>query len=185
MFELSGVPVLERVLMELAAAGAQRPVVVGPHRAGLRGDYAEAREDPPGSGPLAALGAGLVALSGVGSLPGEALDDAADPAEHMVFVLAGDLPYLTAASLESLVAALAGEPGRDCALAVDAEGNAQYLLGVWWLASMQRALRELGDLSGRAVAALFDRVEPVLVELQGGASGQEPWRDLDRRPKVG
>ena len=65
------------VASAVAAAGVRRVVLVGPARpelAGLAttlpGGLAVTREDPPGSGPVPALRAGLARRAGTGPLPG-------------------------------------------------------------------------------------------------------------------
>lgn len=58
LVELEERPLVERVVLAARAAGAERVVVVGPPETGRLADRT-VREDPPLSGPLAALGAGL------------------------------------------------------------------------------------------------------------------------------
>jgi molybdopterin-guanine dinucleotide biosynthesis protein A len=79
-------------------------------------------EDPPGSGPVAALAAGLAALP----------DGPAD-----VAVLAADLPRITPAAVAALAAARGD--AKD-ALAVDDGGRVQYLAAVWDSAALAGAL---------------------------------------------
>ena len=72
------------------------------------------REDPPGSGPVAGLLAGLREVSA-----------------PTVLVLAADLPGVTPALLADLLDALAGDAGAEAAVAVDAGGRAQWLTAAY------------------------------------------------------
>lgn len=114
----------DRRLLDIAlaaVAGAEQVVVVGPPRA-VPAEVVVVREDPPGSGPVAALAAGHAALR-----PG-----AAD-----VVVLAADLPWITPAAVAALRAARGGAP---VALAVDDTGQPQYLTAVWDSVTLAAAL---------------------------------------------
>ena len=81
------------------------------------------REQPPGGGPVAALRAGLAEVS-----------------TDVVALLAGDLPFLTAALVAELRARLTG----DGVLVVDDGGRDQYLLGVWRTAALRAAVAGAG-----------------------------------------
>ena len=167
---VAGRPMLETVI-GAAAAVADPVVTVGPG-----GDTCE---DPPFSGPVAGIAAGLAALP-------ERVD--------LVVVVACDLPDLDADTLHALVAAL-GRPAAEstgrsapestgrptAALAVDAGGRDQYLLAVWHrraLATRLDALRRSGGLGGRPVRALYD--DEVLTRVVVGA----PARDVDTWAEV-
>ncbi|WP_030621606.1 DUF6457 domain-containing protein [Streptomyces sclerotialus] len=84
---VGGRSLLDRVLA--ACPGAARTVVVGPERPTTR-PVVTTREDPPGAGPVAALDAGLRRTTA-----------------GTVLVLSADLPFLTAATVDSLLAAVA------------------------------------------------------------------------------
>lgn len=118
MLEVGGKPLLRHAIDALAAADPV--VVVGPERAGVPG-VRWAREQPPGSGPVAALAAGLAALG--------------EPA--LVAVLAGDLAAVRKSTVDRLCAALGAADG---AVLVDAQGRRQWLLGVWRTAKLRAAL---------------------------------------------
>ncbi|RYJ06908.1 MAG: molybdenum cofactor guanylyltransferase [Actinomycetales bacterium] len=115
-----------------AVAGARRIVVVG-DRPPVEG-LLHAVEDPVGSGPASAVGAGLSALG--------------EPAD-LVAVLACDVPEVAAAF--ALVRA-AGGP----AIAVDAEGREQYLLAVYPGAELLARTRR--DLQGGSMRRLVDGI---------------------------
>jgi molybdopterin-guanine dinucleotide biosynthesis protein A len=104
-----------------AVANADTVVVVGPPRQ-VPDQVTVLREDPPGSGPVAAIAAGLAALP----------DGPAD-----IAVLAADLPRITPAAVAALAAARGEAP---VVVAVDDTGHAQYLAAVWDSAALTAAL---------------------------------------------
>lgn len=123
-------PVLERVLVAaLAAVGTdgRRVVVVGPRRPTLLRPL-WTREDPPGSGPVAGIKAGIAALAG-GGLEGH------------VLVLAGDLPFADRGIADLLARPPIGD--ADVAIACDSDGRDQYLFALWRLAALVDALEDV------------------------------------------
>jgi molybdopterin-guanine dinucleotide biosynthesis protein A len=116
--EVGGRSLLSRAVA--AVADAVDVVVVGPQRP-LDRQVTWTREDPPGTGPLAALAAGLAALG---------------PADE-VAVLAADLPNVTPTTVRRLRAALGEAAG---AVLVDGEGRRQWLLSVWQRTALEKAL---------------------------------------------
>jgi molybdenum cofactor guanylyltransferase len=151
--EVGGRSMLETVLA--AVSDAAERVVVGPPQpvpAGVR----LVREQPPGGGPVAALRAGLPEVT-----------------TDVVALLAGDLPFLTAALVAELRARLAG----DGVLVVDEGGRDQYLLGVWRTAALRLATADVRGptplrrvLAGLAVTRHRPSVEP---------GAPPPWTDCD------
>lgn len=134
----------------LAAVGAcTRRVVVGPHRADLEPTIGQVREVPPGSGPVAAIGAGLRALG-------------PQPAP-LVVVLAADLPFLTEATVAELIRRSI-ESGADAVFAADETGRPQYLIGVWRRAAIGAALAHLDTLINQPMKALIP-INTVVVAL--------------------
>lgn len=119
-----------------ALVGASRTVVVGPG-----GDVVE---EPPGSGPVAALRAGLALV-----------------AAPVVVVLAADLPFVTVAAVEALVAAAP-------AIAVDDTGRDQHLLAAYPTVDLHAAA------TGDRMRAVTDALGPRRLSLPG-----DPWRDCD------
>lgn len=164
---VAGRPMIESVVG--AARAVAGPVItVGPG--------GDTREDPPHSGPVAAIAAGLAGLPG---------------AVELVVVVACDLPDLDAATLRALVAALRRPaPGSAprVALAVDAAGHDQYLLAAWdrrALAARLAVLEASGGVGGRAVRALYDDEEVVRVPVGAPARDVDTWADLAGRGPVG
>ncbi|MFD3518189.1 DUF6457 domain-containing protein [Streptomyces sp. NPDC058657] len=138
---VGGRPLIDRVLTACGAAGTT--VVVGGHRPTSR-SVTWAREEPPGGGPLAALGAGV-----------------RETGAPLILVLSVDLPFVDRATVAALVRALE-EPvdAREAegALLVDATGRDQPLVAVYRAAALHRELAvltaEYGTLAGLPLRAL-------------------------------
>lgn len=153
--DLGGRSSLDRVLD--AVTGAGRIVVVGPERATAH-PVRWAREDPPGSGPLAGLRAGLPLV-----------------AADVVVLLAADLPLLDAATVGRLVAAV---PPDGAALLVDAEGHEQYLLGAYDRAALVAAVAEVDP--HRGIKHVVARLAVVQVPDESGAAVDvDTWADVE------
>ncbi|TYP89728.1 molybdenum cofactor guanylyltransferase [Blastococcus xanthinilyticus] len=138
-----------------AVRGATTRVVVGPPQ-DVPADVLLTREDPPGGGPVAALRAGLAVVD-----------------TDVVAVLAGDLPFVTAA----LVTDLRRRLTRDGVLVVDDTGRDQLLLGVWRTAALRTAVAAPG-----APRALHRAVSPLEVDRHRPpvTPGEvPPWLDCD------
>jgi molybdopterin-guanine dinucleotide biosynthesis protein A len=163
LLRVGGATMLERVLAALA--GASRIVVVGPselddHVAGA--GAIRVQEQPPGGGPVAAIGAGFAALR-------EASRDTI-PATPWVAVLAADLPFVTARALDRLCGA------GDCAVYVDEHGRRQPLVSVWATAGLRGALASVP----RKDASMKELLEAVDVTgLAWAEQGPPPWFDCD------
>ncbi len=93
-----------------ALSGAATTIVVGPMMPSSH-DVTWTREDPPGGGPVAALAAAL------------ALVEAPE-----VVVLAADLPFISAAAIDTLRIAKGDDPA---AIAIDESGHDQPLIGCY------------------------------------------------------
>jgi molybdopterin-guanine dinucleotide biosynthesis protein A len=141
---------LDRVLQ--AVPDAARRVVVGPSRP-VGAEVTWTREEPAGSGPVAALRAGLAQVTA-----------------PRVVLLAADLPFLTS----SVVARLLDGIVVDGALLVDGDGRDQYLCSAWRTSALRRAdltVDRLGAVvQGLGVARLSTVAPP-------GVFG--PWTDCD------
>ncbi|GAA2757275.1 NTP transferase domain-containing protein [Actinopolymorpha rutila] len=131
LLPVGGRPMLDRVLA--ACAGAASVTVVGPRRAvdphlPVRPRWT--REDPPGSGPLAAVAAGLLG----GTAP-------------VVVVLAADMPLVDADVVAELVTGLATWPTPDVegVTLTDGTGRTQPLAAAYRRTAVDRVLAETGD----------------------------------------
>lgn len=144
MLDVGGSTLLARSLAALS--GADPVVVVGPRRPGIAG-VVWTREQPPGTGPVAALAAGLTLVQ-----------------RSRVVVLAGDLRAVTPTVVHRLLEALEGTSGHrdaqplaagdrpamnrdadragavDGAVLVDGDGRRQWLMGAWRTAALRVAL---------------------------------------------
>jgi molybdopterin-guanine dinucleotide biosynthesis protein A len=139
-----------------AVAGAGRLVVVGPPRSGLPRAIA-VREDPPGSGPVPALRAGL-----------------AEVRAPWTVLLAADLPFLRADHVAVLLAAAGASSGGGGAVLVDQDGREQWLAGCWPTAPLRRAL---SAYDGASLRGLLGPLGPSPVALPAGE--RPPWYDCD------
>lgn len=158
---LGGRTLLERVLAAVATASDR--VVVGPEQPVPPGVLV-VREDPIGGGPVAALAAGLTALSAAGSSGSE------------VAVLAGDLPFVS----EPVISALrAGVGDSDGALLLDETGRAQLLLGLWRRSALDLALATFGDPSGVPMRKLIGGLTFRSLEWTVQPGAAPPWWDCD------
>jgi molybdopterin-guanine dinucleotide biosynthesis protein A len=144
--EVGGRSLLARAVDAVAAA--ETVVVVGPQRP-LATQVTWTREDPPGTGPVAALVAGLAATG---------------PADE-VAVLAADLPRVSARTVDRLRAALAGDPAAAGALLVDEGGRHQWLLGVWRYDRLAAALP--ADPANQALGRTLRALPVVTVPAEG------------------
>ena len=155
--ELDGTTLLDRALRAVAAA--DEVVVVGPPRptrAGTSRAVSFVVEDPPAGGPAAGLLAGLEALT----------------LEHgEVVVLAVDMPYVDAATIRRLRAAL-GQ--HDAAFLVDATGRRQ-LAGVLRPDRLARPVDRHGLPMHRLLAGLSVAALPALGRE---AADVDTWSDV-------
>ncbi|MET9501800.1 NTP transferase domain-containing protein [Streptomyces sp. NPDC006622] len=124
---VGGRALLDRVLG--ACGDAETTVVVADPRPTTR-PVRWTREDPPGTGPVAALGAGLRHIT----------------AAHVV-VLSADLPFLATDTVRRLLMALDAE-GTEGALLTDADGRDQPLVAAYRTSALRRELSVLGEGDG-------------------------------------
>lgn len=172
---VGGVPLLDRVLGALS--NDADVVVVGPARRTAR-PVRFVLEQPPGGGPVAAIAAGLAQL-----------------AAERCFLLAADLPFLTAAALVQLTTAFWRDaretapvgPGDvdpvdrvdrvdrvsgvdrisavDGVVAVDEAGREQPLLSYWATEALRRALPPVPG--GARLHEMLSRLSYATVRLTG------------------
>ncbi len=161
---IAGASALERVL-RATPPGVR--IVVGPDGPDGRALAARHRarfvlEDPPRSGPLAALARGVDEL--------DELDDATT-----VLVLAGDMPLLRPETLERLAAHSAD--GQQVSALVGKDGHLQFLGAAWPLPRLRTALAAVEnpeggwvDLSLRRLYAQLDPQELATLPATGAES---------------
>jgi molybdopterin-guanine dinucleotide biosynthesis protein A len=174
MQEVGGRPLLARVLD--AVAGARTRVVVGPSRPGFE-DVVWACEDPPGSGPVAAIAAALP-LTSAPVVLGLAAD--------MPRIAGAIRPLLNALGVDPLGSAAFGSsadvengPQVDAAV-LDTRGHLNYLAVAWRREALTSAVGALGDLAGLPVRSLLARRRAIMVEdREGWGLDVDTWDDLD------
>lgn len=158
---LAGRRLIDRTLD--ATRGAREVVVVGPAEVAPPG-VRVTREDPPGTGPVAGLAAGLAALP-----------DAAP----FVLVLACDLPRVAGA-----VDALLGASEGDGAVLVDVGGHRQPLAAVYRRAALAAALDDVAagrGLAGASMRTLLAGLRLTEVpDIGGYGDDVDTWDDLAR-----
>lgn len=145
---VGGRPLLDTVL--LAVAGASGRVCVGPARPTALA-VSWCREEPAGTGPVAALSAALPLVTA-----------------ELVVLLAADLPLLSAATVDAL---LTSGPGT---VVVDDEDREQWLLGCW----SASALRTTAGTAAASGAVRLGEVLGPLVSRRLTLPGR-PWLDVD------
>jgi len=186
---VGGRPMLHRVLD--AVAGATARVVVGPPELPMPAGVPRTREEPPGTGPVAAVAAGLSLLAGsarrlcAGPPPTAAACPPAGRPPGLVAVLAADLPLLTPDAVARLCAALRGAADADGALYLDAAGRRQQLCGVWRTGSLAAAVDRLAGTGRLAGAAMRELLAGLAVcEVTWSGSGPPPWYDCDTEAQL-
>lgn len=151
-----------------ALRAADPVIVVGPRRDGVPG-VSWAREDPPRSGPVAALAAALTALDAHSLRTGFAIDEVA--------VLAADLTGVTEDTMARLAGALRTAEQADGAVLVDASGRRQWLIGVWRRRALATAVP--ADPRGASLRGTLGKSSIVEVQaLEGEAHDVDTPDDL-------
>jgi len=166
---VGGATLLDRVIE--ACAQALDVVCVGPRRP-TRRPARWTREDPPGSGPVAALAAAL-------ELPRSPDDAGTGPAPSVV-VLAADLPFLRAKLVHRL---WISSSGHDGAVLSDREGRDQWLAACYRrdvLTGRIAQLRaETGGTAGLSLRRLVAGLDLVRVPDPDGQSFDvDTWEDV-------
>ncbi|MFE5795380.1 DUF6457 domain-containing protein [Streptomyces sp. NPDC056503] len=164
---VGGRALLDRVLA--ACAGARRTVVVGDPRPTVR-PVEWTREERIGTGPVAALDAGVAALG----------------ARGVLLVLSADLPFLGEATVLRLLGALDGDPGAEGALLVDGDGREQPLVAAYRVDALRRESDELrkahGGLDHLPLRALVGGLRvvrvPVGAEEPAASFDCDTWEDI-------
>ncbi|WP_193116735.1 nitrilase-related carbon-nitrogen hydrolase [Brachybacterium tyrofermentans] len=171
--QVAGATTLERVLR---SAAADQRIVVGPagdDGAALAHSHVArfVLEDPPRSGPLAAL------ARGVAEIPGAEGTSADSDSGATVLVLGGDMPLLRAETLAALASTSASE--QKVAALAGSDGHVQYLCAAWPLARLRAALGALaqpdGGWANLSLRRLYDQLETdeLLTRAAAGAEGAD------------
>ncbi|MFD2674537.1 molybdenum cofactor guanylyltransferase [Gulosibacter bifidus] len=146
--ELSGKPLADHVITAVRATNPAARILIAGTSEGLTSPEVQTLPDStPYAGPLAGI---------CSALPG--LDDLTD---GTVCILAGDMPFLSAATLQRLAEAATTRP----ASCVDGTGRMQMLVTAWPLALLRQQVAAIDDPNNGPVKWLFRGVEPVLVSV--------------------
>lgn len=168
-----------------AAAGSRRIVVVGHEPTTVLPDgVLLVREEPPFSGPVAAIAAGITALSCESDAAGT--DGEGIPSD-VLLVLACDMPHI-ALAVPSLLLALEGAPEVDGVIAMDAEHRRQPLAAVYRTKALRAALDAVADVSrlddplgGLPVFRLLDHLTLMELPVASDATADvDTWDDALR-----
>jgi molybdenum cofactor guanylyltransferase len=166
---LGGATLLDRAVE--AADGAARVVVVGPERPCSR-PVTWTREAEPGSGPVAAVAAGLAEVGAV-EVGAVELGAGEVSAVEIVVLLAADLPAVTSEAV-TRVRAAALPSG---AVLVDGEGRDQWLLSAWPAAALRAAFAD----PGRGLYSTLGPLGPVrIADVAGASADVDTPEDLAR-----
>lgn len=180
MVEIGGKTLLDRVIEACAAltdvGGSGELLVVGPSRTTER-KVRWVREEPPGGGPVAAIAAGLAALTEV-----------TDGSNGWIGVFAADLPFLTAEAVHRLwTAASAAECGYEGAVAVDADGREQWLNAVYRRGALESKIAEYGPggVHGLPLRRLVRDLRLLRITQPGNAVLDcDTWEDVDAARQI-
>lgn len=153
---VGGATIADRVIAAVRAAEPGAEVVVAGSGEGIPSDIRVVREDPPFTGPLAGIAAALAATP-------------EDPS-RTVLVLGGDMPFVGAELIRTLIGRAAG----GVAAGRDETGRTQFLCAAWPEAEIRARLESLGDVAGAPLRRLYDGVEVAPVDAPAGA-----LRDVD------
>lgn len=150
---IGGLPVVERVAAAVTDAG--RLLVVGSDR-GVPDRALVTREEPPGSGPVAAVAAAMSLVT-----------------SPWLALLAADLPFLARTDIIRLRELAATGDG---AVMVDRQGREQWLVGVWRTEALRQAVATMrqGSLARLLRPLLSARHVPATP-----AGRPSPWWDCD------
>ena len=168
---VDGVSLLDRAIAAARAVGADPLVAVGPPAAADASVH-WVREDPPFTGPAAAIVAALTAMP-------------AAPGPTWTLVLACDLPRVDAAVRQLVDDILLLPSDVDGACLADASSRPQWLTAVYRTAVLRRAAASIPDegrdqsmralLADLAIAALPDRTDST--------GDIDTWEDYSRFTK--
>ena len=143
-------------------------VVVGPEDPTLPPEVLAAREDPPFSGPAAAVAAGVVALR---DLPGRA---------PWTAVLACDMPRVDRALPVLLAGAGRAASDVDGVMALSREGRRENLAVVVRTAALERVLARV-PTADASVRSVWRHLRWDEVTVPGGSTADvDTWEDVHR-----
>lgn len=150
-----------------AADGARQIVVVAPDSVAVPSTVIRTLENPPHSGPVAAIGAGMAALAARG-----------EPSDH-VLLLACDTPAAASAvpRLREVLESTTNED-TDGAVLRDDSGQ-QWLIAMLRTATLRHRLVDLEPLAGKSMRELMENLRLASVPAIGTESHDvDTWKDF-------
>lgn len=156
----AGAKTLLRLTID-AVSGADRIIVVGDRSQAVSGErIVVVREVPPGGGPAAAIGAGLVEVEA-----------------PMTVLLACDMPRVGEVVPVLLRALAMADASVQSVVARDGD-RTQYLAAAHRTASLRQRADELAPLAGRSVRQLYAELAVREVEVPAGVTQDiDTWGD--------
>jgi molybdopterin-guanine dinucleotide biosynthesis protein A len=159
--DIAGATLLGRAVESVASA--ERVIVVADPRP-LPRKVVWTREQPPGTGPVAAIAAGLAKVRA-----------------PVVVVVACDMPMLTTGTIERLRSTLAASHPADATMLVDDNGRRQLLAGAYRRQALTIALHTLGDPQNQSMRALVATMRIIdVVSVGSEALDCDTWDDVRR-----
>ncbi|WP_454129115.1 molybdenum cofactor guanylyltransferase [Microbacterium aurum] len=172
LLEIDGRSLLQRALD--AVAGCEPVVVAGPARSDVAGAVTWVREDPPFTGPAAAIVAALAALPEQPARP-----DAPGPAWTLVLACNLADPAAAVAALTGARAAASADLDGWCL--GDRDGRAQWLTALYRTAALRRAAAALPDAGTHAsVRTLVGPLRLELIAAGPATDDIDTWHDAER-----
>jgi molybdopterin-guanine dinucleotide biosynthesis protein A len=159
--DMAGATLLERAVESVASA--DRVVVVANPRP-FPSRVVWTHEQPPGTGPVAAIAAGLAKVRA-----------------SVVVVVACDMPMLTMETIQRLRSTLDASEPADATMLMDDNGRRQLLAGAYRRHALTTALHTLGDPQNRSMRALVATMRIVDVASVGAETLDcDTWDDVRR-----
>lgn len=168
---VDGVSMRDRAIAAVHEAGASPIVVVGPESASPTAADAGVRwirEDPPFTGPAAAVIAGLTAI---------------DHGPEWIFLLACDLPRVAAAAERLLQGIRDLPPEAEGLCLADADDRPQWLTGLYRASALRREAATRGDGRDQPVRALIAGLAPMRLTGADSARDVDTWQDYEQLTK--
>lgn len=163
MIDIAGTTLLDRSLAAVSDAG--KIVCVGPQRPG-HSEVIWTEENPPGSGPAAAIVAGLDLVG-----------------RPITVVLSVDNPFVDAALVERLARRCASSVG---VVVTDGDGRLHPLIAAYPTDLLRASAAGLPSTEGASVAQLLSGVPYATLEDDDAARDCDTWDDIERaREKLG
>ena len=139
-----------------AVSKAERTIAVGPER-DVDHEVTWTCEEPPGTGPVAALAAGVAFVG-----------------RPLVVILGVDFPFVDAACVDRLVRSIGSADG---AIVEDESGHHQFLVGAYRTKRLETALRGR-DVRDMAVRDVMEGLDVVHLRDPRAARDCDSWEDV-------